>query len=183
MPIPFRTVPIIQLLHHEAAYNLINISGHLRYENWDIVEFEKGLLGCYGSHYYSTHEEEQELLRPLMVLDHIMPFLRFKEAGQHYGYELFLSLPNQWHSRGGPFFWAYAARQFTYDKLPMNERDFTRKYMAIVEELGIPYGKTGEDGAVYIERFAAGGMSSGVVTGAFVANAHQLLLQRLQKYT
>lgn len=179
MPIPFRTVPIIQLLHHDAAYNLIDISGHLRYENWDIVEFEKGLLGCYGSHYYSTHEEEQELLRPLMVLDHIMPFLRFQEAGQHYGYELFLSFPS-WHLRGDPFFWAYAARRFTYDKLPMDAEAFSRKYMSIVAELDLPYGK---DEWRQIERFAAGGMSSGAVHGEFVKEAHRLLLLRLQKYT
>ena len=93
MPIPFRTVPIIQLLHHEAAYNLINISGHLRYENWDIVEFEKGLLGCYGSHYYSTHEEEQELLRPLMVLDHIMPFCASKKQDSTMAMNCFCPCP------------------------------------------------------------------------------------------
>ena len=55
--------------------------------------------------------------------------------------------------------------------------------MAIVEELWIHYGKAGNEGGVYIEQFAAGGMSSGVVTGEFVAEAHQLLLHRLNKYT
>lgn len=182
MPVSFREVPLEKLILHDAAYQLINISGHLRYADWDISEFEKGLIGCDGSHYFSSDEEKYELLKPLIVLDYEMPFLRFGEAGQHRAYELFLSRPKQWHTRGGPFFWAYAARQFTYDKLPMSERDFTRKYMSVVEELGIPYGKTGKEGGVYIERFAAGGISSGVVTGEFVAEAHQLLLHRLKKY-
>ena len=179
MPVPFRNIPIEQLLHHEAAYQLINISGQLRYDHWDIVEFEKGILGCDGCHYYSTVEEEQELLRPLIVLDHMMPFLRFKEVGQHYGYELFLSQP-KWYLRGDPFFWAYAARRFTYDKLPMQAEEFTRKYMSIVQELGIPYG---QDEWCQIEHFAAGGMSSGCVHGIFVKEAHELLLSRLEKYT
>lgn len=179
MPVPFRSIPIVQLLHHEAAYQLINISGRLQYDDWNILEFEKGILGCDGRHYYCTDEEEQVLLRPLLVLDHIMPFLRFKEAGQHYGYELFLSFP-KWHLRGDPFFWAYAARCFTYDKLPMDPEAFSNKYMSIVEDLGIPYGK---DEWCRIERFAAGGMSSGCVHGGFVKEAHDLLLVRLQKYT
>lgn len=180
MPVPFQTVPVRQLLMHEAAYQMINISGKLRYADWDIAEFEKGLIGCDGRHYLTSKDDEYELLKPLSALDHIMPFRRFGEAGQHYAYELFLSEPNGWHTRGGPFFWTYTARRFTYDKLPMTEQNFTRKYMSIVEEFGIPYG-TKE--AVYIERFAAGGISSGVVTGEFVAEAHQLLLKRLKKYT
>jgi len=178
MPIPFRSVPMEQLLHHEAAYQLLNISGKLSYEDWDIKEFEKGILGCDGRHYYSTSEEEQELLRPLIVLDHIMPFLRFQEAGQHHAYELFLSHP-RWHLRGDPFFWAYAARSFTYDKLPMSPDRFSRKYMSIVRELGIPYG---EDKWCHIDQFSAGGMSSGCVHGMFVEEAHKLLLSRLEKY-
>ena len=44
-------------------------------------------------------------------------------------------------------------------------------------------GKNGKDGSVYIDRFAAGGISSGVISGAFVAEVHQLLLKRLKKYT
>ena len=179
MPVPFRKVPIEQLLHHEAAYQIINIAGNLRYDDWDIIEFEKGILGCDGRHYYSTAEEEQELFRPLLVLDHIMPFLRFKENGQHYGYELILSLP-KWHLRGDPFFWAYTARRFTYDKLPMSADEFTRKYMSIVQDLGIPYGK---DEWCRIERFSAGGMSSGCVHGEFVKEALAALLSRLEKYT
>lgn len=183
MPISFREVPLEKLILHEAAYQLINISGHLQYPDWDIAEFEKGLIGCDGRHYISSQEERDELLKPLIVLDYAMPFRKYREAGQHYAYELFLTLPEQWHTRGGPFFWAYTARQFTYDKLPMDERDFTRKYMSIVDEFGIPYGKNGKDGSVYIDRFAAGGISSGVVSGAFVAEVHQLLLKRLKKYT
>ena len=66
-----------------------------------------------------------------------MPFLRFREEGQHYGYELFLSPPKHWGSRGAPLWWAYAARKFTYDKLPMDEQFFYEKYKSIVQEFGM----------------------------------------------
>ena len=70
-------------------------------------------------------------------LDETMPFLRFREEGQHYGYELFLSPPKHWGSRGAPLWWAYAARKFTYDKLPMDEQFFYEKYKSIVQEFGM----------------------------------------------
>ena len=115
----------------------------------------------------------------LVVLDETMPFLKFGEKGQHYAYELFLSPPLHWASRGAPFFWAYTARQFTYDNLPMDEVEFVGKYKKIVNELNIPYG---QDEYVYIEKFAAGGMSSGMVGGIFVKDALDVLCCRLRKY-
>ena len=109
-----------------------------------------------------------------------MPFLKFGEQGQHYAYELFLSPPDRWCSRGAPFFWAYVARQFTFDKLPMAEDAFRSKYMSIVNVLGIPFGT---EEYVFIKRFAAGGMSSGMVGGLFVQEALDKLLYRLKKYS
>jgi len=45
--------------------------------------------------------------------------------------------------------------------------------------LGIPFGK---DEYVFIKRFAAGGMSSGMVGGLFVQEALDKLIYRLKKY-
>ena len=179
MPVSYRSIPMEQLLCHAAAYNLIDIAGHIRFENWDIGLFEKDYLGCDGYHYIRCDDDKVALLKPLATLDRIMPFLKFGEEGQHYGYELFLSKPEHWGLRGDPFFWVYAARRFTYDRLPMKEDEFSRKYMSIVRELNIPYGT---DDFVHIEMFAAGGMSSGCVSGKFVEEAHELLLRRLKKY-
>lgn len=178
MPISYTTLPFEQLLCHEGAYNLINIAGHLRFENWNINEFEQGLLGCNGTRYIRTTDDRAALLKPLQVLDRMMPLCRFGEEGQHYAYELFLSKPEHWGYRGDPFFWAYAARKFTYDKLPMDEEDFAHKYRSIIHELKIPFG---ENEHVFIERFAAGGMSSGMVSGRFAQEALDQLKTRLSK--
>jgi hypothetical protein len=112
-------------------------------------------------------------------LDERRPFLRFKEQGQHYANELFLSQPCNWASRGAPFFWVHMARHFSSDKLPMSGDGLRRKYLHEVERLGIPYGV---DEYVHIPQFAHGGMSSGMVGGMFVANALDVLLRRNDLY-
>ena len=129
--------------------------------------------------YICNQADHEAIVGALVALDETMPFLKFGEKGQHYAYELFLSPPPHWASRGAPFFWAYTARQFTYDKLPMDEAEFVKKYKKIVAELDIPYGR---DEYVYIDKFAAGGMSSGMVGGIFVKDALDVLCYRLRKY-
>lgn len=178
MPVSYRKLSVEQLLCHDGAYKLIDIAGHLRFKNWDIQQFEKGYLGCDGNRYVRNDEDMRALLQPLITLDMMMPFLQGNEKGQHYAYELFLSKP-AWCLRGDPFFWAYTSRRFTYDPLPMEPDAFSRKYMSIVQELKIPYG-THDD--VYIDMFAAGGMSNGHVSGMFAKKAHGILLARLEKH-
>jgi hypothetical protein len=179
MPVPYETVPYEQLLCHQAAYDLIDLAGRDRFENWDVLEFAKAILGMGNTRYICTDEDYQAVIGNLKSLNSTMPFLKYGELGQHYAYELFLSPPDHWSSRGAPFFWAYVARQFTFDRLPMTEDAFKAKYMTIVEMLDIPFGK---DEYVYIKRFAAGGMSSGMVGGIFVQEALDKLIYRLKKY-
>lgn len=82
-------------------------------------------------------------------------------------------------SRGAPLWWAYAARCFTYDKLPMDEQTFLEKYKSIAREFGMKfYG----NGYVCINRFAAGGMSSGVVGEEFVRQGWYELRRRNRLY-
>ena len=180
MPVPYETVPYEQLLCHQAAYDLIDLAGRERFEDWDILEFEKATLGAGSTRYICTDEDHRTVIGSLKTLNSTMPFLKFGEAGQHYAYELFLSPPDRWCSRGAPFFWAYVARQFTFDKLPMTEDSFRSKYMSIVKMLEIPFGA---EEYVYIKRFAAGGISSGMVGGLFVQEALCKLLYRLKKYS
>ena len=180
MPVSYDLVPYEQLLCHQAAYDIIDLAGRERFENWDILEFEKSTLGVGSVRYIRTEEDHHAIVGGLQSLNSTMPFLKYGEAGQHYAYELFLSPPDSWGSRGAPFFWAYAARQFTFDKLPMSAVAFKEKYMAIVKVLGIPFGT---EEHVYIKRFAAGGMSSGIVDGRFVEEALEKLLYRLKKYS
>lgn len=179
MPIPYEKIPYNQLLCNQRAYNIIDEAGSAYFPNWDITEFEKAILGMGSTGFICNEKDHLAVMGTLNELDRSMPFLKFGEDGQHYAYELFLSPPNSWSSRGDPFFWTYTARQFTDDKLPMSKKDFIKKYRKIVEQLSIPFGR---DEYVYIEQFAAGGMSSGVVDGLFVEQALQTLCHRLEKY-
>jgi len=133
MPVSYETIPYEQLLCHQAAYDLIDLAGRERFRNWDILEFEKATLGAGSTGYICTDEDHRVVIGSLESLNTTMPFLKFGEPGQHYAYELFLSPPDHWGSRGAPFFWAYAARQFTFDTLPMSEASFKSKYLSIVK--------------------------------------------------
>lgn len=179
MPVLYENVPYNQLLCNQRAYDIIDAAGKSYFPNWDMNEFEKAILGMGSTGFICNEKDHRAVTGALAELDKTMPFLKFGENGQHYAYELFLSPPGSWCSRGAPFFWAYTARLFTDDKLPMNEADFIEKYKSIVKWFDIPFGR---DEYVYIEQFAAGGMSSGVVGGMFVKQALQTLCYRLKKY-
>ena len=179
MPAKFSTVPIGQIMCHQAAYDLIAQWGPEIYESWDLIDFEKEAVSFECERYARDERRFAELLDKLSALDEAMPFLKFGERGTHHGYELFLSQPCGWGSRGAPLFWTYAARAFTYDVLPMDEDALKSKYLEIAQSFGIPL--SGEE-YVHIERFASGGMSSGMVGGDFVHESLQTLLRRNKLY-
>lgn len=179
MPIPYDKLTYNDILHHQAAYECFDKAGKELFSDWDIIGFEKAALGCGDNHYLFMAEQIKKVPHLFGDLDKTMPFLRFREKGQHYGYELFLSPPKNWGSRGAPLWWAYAARKFTYDKLPMDEQFFYEKYKSIVQEFGM---RIYSNHLVYIERFAAGGMSSGVVGEEFVRQGWYELRRRNRLY-
>ena len=162
MPIPYEKLDFTILFHSQAAYERIDSVGKKLHSDWDIVEFEKSLFGAGGNRFFPA-DKEDDLKIELADLNESMPFLKFREPGQHYAYELFLSAPDTgWGSRGMPFLWVYMARQFTYDKLPISEENIVEKVKGTLHSLGI---SERNEEYVYIERFAAGGMSSGRVNG------------------
>lgn len=108
-----------------------------------------------------------------------MPFLKFGEEGTHHAYEMFLSDPCGWGSRGAPLFWAYASRAFTYDALPMDPSPLKEKYLGIAKSFGIP---ASGDEYVHIDRFASGGLSSGMIGGSFIEESLKTLLRRNELY-
>lgn len=179
MPIPYDKLTYNDILHNQAAYERFDKAGKELFSDWDIIGFEKAALGCGDNHYLFMAEQIKKVPHLFGDLDKTMPFLRFREKGQHYGYELFLSPPKNWGSRGAPLWWAYAARKFTYDKLPMDEQFFYEKYKSIVQEFGM---RIYSNHLVYIERFAAGGMSSGVVGEEFVRQGWYELRRRNRLY-
>lgn len=180
MPIPFHKLSYKDILHHQAAYDCFDEAGKRLFPDWDIIGFEKAVLGCGDMRYLQMAEKIKKEPNLYGDLDKTMPFLRFREKGQHYGYELFLSPPAFWGSRGAPFWWAYTARQFTFDKLPMDEGYFYQKYKGIAREFGL---KIDNNNYVEIERFAAGGMSSGVVGEQFVRQGWYDVRRRNRLYT
>lgn len=177
--IPFEKLDFDKLFHHQAAYDRIDAVGKSLLPEWDIIEFEKSLFGAGGRHFFERGKDDV-LKRNLSELDTIMPFLKFGAPGQHYGYELFLSQPHGWGTRAMPFLWAYMARQFTHDKLPMPAEAIIKKVKDILHSLGID--ETSEE-CVYIKRFDSGGMSRGLINGKyFWENFLPALLRRNKLY-
>lgn len=175
MPIPFEELSLQQLLHHKLAYDCMNVAGIKMLPDWDMVAFEKSALADELYSYPLTEEQIRILKNSCAHLNTEMPYLKYSDAGIHYGYELFTNPPEYWGSRGAPLYWAYLSREFTLDALPMDDEKLKEKYLAIAESFGIPRYK---DELIYIERFAAGGMSSGIVCSSFVDDQLQVLRKR-----
>lgn len=180
MPIPYEKLTYNDILHHKAAYDCFDRAGKEMFSGWDIIEFEKAVLGCGDNHYLFMAEQIKKSSNVYNNLDNEMPFLRFRESGQHYGYELFLSPPPSWGSRGAPFYWAYVAREFTFDKLPMDEQYLYDKYRTIAKSFGLNINSCLHK---YIEQFSAGGMSSGIVTEEFVRRGWYSIRNRNKLYS
>lgn len=179
MPIPYSKLKNADILHHQAAYECFDKAGKSLFPNWDMIEFEKAVLGCGDAHYLGMADEIWKVPNLFGDLDRTMPFLKFGEDGQHYAYELFLSPPRFWGGRGAPLWWAYVARKFTFDKLPMDEQELQDKYNSFAAKfrISLSYYKD-----YYIERFAAGGMSSGMVGSRFVREGWRTVRDRNKLY-
>ncbi len=165
MPIPYEKLTYNDILHHKAAYDRFDAVGKTLFQDWDIIGFEQAVLGCGDNLYLHMADKIKETPDLYEDLNIKMPFLRFREKGQHYGYELFLSPPPYWGSRGAPLWWAYAARKLTDYTLPVDEQILFEAYNEVAKEFGIKI----NSGKTYcIKRFDAGGMSGGYVSGDFV---------------
>lgn len=134
MSITYTNLPFRELLHHQGAYDRINATGQKLIADWDMVLFERTVFGSEKPFY--TTEQETKLKESLHDLDIQMPFVLYRDPGIHYGYELFL-VPQQDLGSQCPMFWAYLARAFTYDTLPMDEAYFEEKYKSLCFEFGV----------------------------------------------
>ncbi|MBQ9141470.1 MAG: hypothetical protein IJX63_06705 [Lachnospiraceae bacterium] len=82
--------------------------------------------------------------------------------------DLFIERPETFGARGDPYFWEYLERYFSKVEFPYSETwltdDICRLYVQVTgEQLRV-------DSAPYVEEFAHGGMSSGVLCGEFWIN-------------
>ena len=89
MPILYENLTYEDILYHKAAYEHFDNAGKCLFEDWDIIGFEKSVLGCGDSYYLYMAEQIKRVPNLFGELNQEMPFLQFKESGQHYGYELF----------------------------------------------------------------------------------------------
>lgn len=134
MPISYSELSFRELLHHQGAYDLINATGLKLIPQWDMVLFERTVFG--NEQVFYTPEQEAMLKESLRDLDSQMPFVPYRDSGVHYGYELFL-VPQVDLGCQCPMFWAYLARAFTYDVLPLDEAYFEEKYKRLCSEFDI----------------------------------------------
>lgn len=147
MPISYSELSFRELLHHQGAYDRINTAGLELISEWDMVSFERTVFGDKQAFY--TPEQEAMLKACLRDLDTQMPYVLYRDPGVHYGYELFL-VPQMDLGCQCPMFWAYLARAFTYDTLPMNEAYLEEKYKKLCSEFGI---NIKYNSGKYVERF------------------------------
>lgn len=94
--------------------------------------------------------------------------------------DLFIERPETFGARGDPYFWEYLERYFSKIEFPYSETwltdDIERLFVEVTGEL------LRVDSDPYVEAFAHGGMSSGVLCGAFwVKRAIPLLVDRYRE--
>jgi hypothetical protein len=91
--------------------------------------------------------------------------------------DLFDPAPSQWGSRGDPFLWMEMSRALCHVAIPNEDRDVERILLGCFTALTGAELKS--DQALYVERFARGGMSSGMVSGeAWAKTLLPMLRQR-----
>lgn len=57
MPIPYDKLTYNDILHHQAAYECFDKAGKELFPDWDIIGFEKAVLGCGDNHYLFMAEQ------------------------------------------------------------------------------------------------------------------------------
>ena len=167
----YEIMPFDVLLSMKRTYDFIDDYGRNRFPNWSMSDLEKAYIGEGTKYVFSDQREDDALFDALSKLG--------PEDNELYADILFWIPPDNWGSRGAPFFWAYTSRHFSSFAIKDLDKDtLTREYMKIVDSFNIPFGR--EDW-VYIEQFDGGGMSRGVVGGLFAEEALNLLLKRLDE--
>jgi len=82
MPIPFEKLTYTDILHHQLAYGCFDEVGKSLFQEWDIVGFEKAVLGCGDNHFLYMAEKIKETPNLYGELNTTMPFLRFRDVGR-----------------------------------------------------------------------------------------------------
>lgn len=152
MPISFKSLSIHQLLRHKRSYELIDEVCRNTIPNWDIWRFEREIYS-YRIDTRSAVAQVMSLVAPrLDELDANYPILRYLEKGEHRGHELFLTSPIIQSVYGSDYvFWNIAAREFSDDILPIDEKEMRNRIIALYNRFGFNFNNYG---AYYSASFA-----------------------------
>lgn len=167
-----------ELMFEQQSYDTLYSILKDVFVNFDLNKFESHLLSSSGSR--MTELNLKILLKDeLNKLDKIKPLNAFNEKGKHYAFELFITDPKKWDLKGELYLWAYIAREFSDDLLPISEHDLIYRYLKIIGDFDIPFGS---EEYTNIEKFNYDGKDAGIVCCSFVTEGLDVLLERLKMY-
>ena len=81
MPIPYDKLTYNDILHHQAAYECFDKAGKELFPDWDIIGFEKAVLGCGDNHYLFMAEQIKKFLIFLEIWMKLCLFSGFEKKG------------------------------------------------------------------------------------------------------
>lgn len=138
MPISYTQLSTYNLLQDKSTYNLIDTVCKEKFTDWDIVAFERSVLGEQSQASYTENDVRDAVYEELLELDKAKPSLLYLEQGTHYGSELFRVVPESGEPRSSfKMLWSYVSRVFSDYVLPIDTDEFRKLFLAELEKIGI----------------------------------------------
>lgn len=152
-PLSYTELSTYQLLCIKDVYQLIDTICADKYADWNIIDFEKAVVSNKYPNSYDEQSVRTAIESSLLRLDSEKPRKRYLEQGKHYAYELFLYLPEQFRFDEQPYklFWAYMAREFSNNELPIEKKQFRERYIAVLKKFNM---RLYSNRTLYVKRFS-----------------------------
>lgn len=152
-PLSYTELSTFQLLCIKDVYQLIDTICADKYADWNIIDFEKAVVSNKYPNSYDEQSVRTAIESSLLRLDSEKPRKRYLEQGKHYAYELFLYLPEQFRFDEQPYklFWAYMAREFSNNELPIEKKQFRERYIAVLKQFNM---RLYSNRTLYVKRFS-----------------------------
>lgn len=176
MPIDRKLLRLHELMYEQDTYDVLLESHKNMFVFFSMDKFEANVLSRDSNPMIELNMVTM-IKKELNEINDRKPLLSPNESGKHYVFELFLEDPSEWITEGSRYLWAYLSRSFSNDLLPMKENDFIYKYLKLIGDLDIPYGK---DETVFVKKFSHFDSNDGEISGVFTTKALDTLLSRLK---
>lgn len=138
MPISYTQLSTYNLLQDKCTYNLMNEICEKKFDDWDIMAFERAILGEDTQVSYTEEDVRSAICEHLFALDKTRPNLLYLEQGTHYGSELFRIVPESSEPRSSfKLLWSHISRVFSDYVLPIDKNEFRQMFLAELEKIGI----------------------------------------------